>query len=140
MWDTDAATGRPIGRPLTGHTVVVYCVAYSPDGQRLASASYDRTVQIWRAGAPETLVGHTDAVHGVAFSPDGRRLATASQDHKARLWDVVDGEPAAQHGGDAETLCAKLTTNMSKEQWRVWVAPDIDYIPACPDLPVPPGN
>jgi hypothetical protein len=39
---------------------------------------------------------------------------------------------------DAATLCAKLTTNMSHQQWRDWVSPDIDYITVCPDLPVPP--
>jgi WD40 repeat protein len=79
-------------------------------------------------------------VHGVAFSPDGLRLATASQDRKVRLWDAVNGEPPTRHTDCAEALCAKLTTNMSREQWRVWVSPDIDYIPACPDLPIPPDS
>ena len=31
-------------------------------------------------------------------------------------------------------MCAKLTTNMSRQQWRDWVSPDIDYIMGCPDL------
>ena len=35
-------------------------------------------------------------------------------------------------------MCAKLTTNMSHQQWRDWVSPDIDYIKVCPDLPIPP--
>ena len=35
----------------------------------------------------------------------------------------------------ASALCAKLTTNMSHQQWRDWVSPDIDYIKVCPDLP-----
>jgi hypothetical protein len=40
-----------------------------------------------------------------------------------------------------EMLCTKLTTNMSHQQWRDWVSPDIDYITLCPDLPVAdPGN
>jgi len=33
---------------------------------------------------------------------------------------------------------AKLTTNMSRQQWRDWVSPDIDYIEACPGLPIAP--
>jgi hypothetical protein len=37
-----------------------------------------------------------------------------------------------------DMLCAKLTTNMSRKQWREWVSPDIDYIKTCPDLPVAP--
>ena len=35
-------------------------------------------------------------------------------------------------------MCAKLTTNMSRQQWRDWVSPDIDYIKVCPGLPITP--
>jgi hypothetical protein len=64
-----------------------------------------------------------------------------------RVWDVVSGLPNGEaltgHSGgppgatNPESLCAKLTSNMSREQWRAWVSPDIDYIPACPELPIP---
>jgi WD domain, G-beta repeat len=136
LWDV--ATGQPVGEPLTGHTGVVCDVAFSPDGKRLASSSYDGTVRIWDLNArdtSETLIGHTNAVHGVAFSADGKRLVSASQDNTARSWDADGDEPFS--GTDCERLCAKLTYNMSREQWRVWVSPDIDYIPACADLPIP---
>jgi WD40 repeat protein len=136
LWDP--ASGQPVGEPLVGHNSVVCDVSFSPDGRRLASSSYDHTVVIWEGRTARSLTGHTDAVHGVAFSPDGRRLVSASQDQTVRLWDATTGEPLGQLGSDVETLCAKLTANMSREQWRVWVAPDIDYIPASPDLPIPP--
>jgi serine/threonine protein kinase/outer membrane protein assembly factor BamD (BamD/ComL family)/sugar lactone lactonase YvrE len=80
---------------LAAHTDNVHAVAFSPNGQLLASASWDTTIGIWDMESGELLrqlYGHEKYVSSVAFSPDGQTLASASADQTVRLWRVHDGE------------------------------------------------
>ena len=96
IWLYDAQTDEALDL-LTGHTAWVSSVSFSPDGNTLASGSYDATVRLWDAntGSPlHTLTGHnTGEVTSVSFSPDGNTLASASRDDTVRLWDATTGNP-----------------------------------------------
>ena len=71
-------------------------VAYSPDGDAVASGSFNQTVRLWDVATVgtrlTTLEGHTDSVWDVAYSPDGSTLVSGSFDRTIRLWDAMTGE------------------------------------------------
>jgi WD40 repeat protein len=112
IWD--ANTGAPITQPLKHSPSDLFnlsgqgveCVAFSPNGQRVATASDDKTARVWDAatGAPITPpLPHTRTVIHVAFSHNGRYVATASGDRTARVWDAATGQPVTpplMHDGE----------------------------------------
>ncbi len=96
IWVYDTITLQEVDL-FTGHTSWVTSIAYSPDGQMLASggARGDNTIRLWDAVTGEhkrTLTGHSWTVHSVAFSPDGKMLVSGSGDQTIRLWDVATGK------------------------------------------------
>jgi WD40 repeat protein len=109
----------------------VRSAAWSPDGQRLATTSEDRTARVWRADGtadPIVLLGHEAGVLSVAWSPDGQRLVTASKDRTARVWRA-DGtaEPVILRGHEGFVLSVawspdgqRLVTGSDDGTARVW--------------------
>jgi WD40 repeat protein len=90
---------------LKGHTNWATSVAFSRDGGRVVSGSYDKTVRIWNAttGKVETeLKGHTHWVMSVAFSQDGSRVVSGSKDRTVRVWNVATGEVEAELKGHTD--------------------------------------
>ncbi|MBV8347331.1 MAG: hypothetical protein JOZ49_07310, partial [Mycolicibacterium sp.] len=80
-------------------------------------------------GLPFT--GHHDGVVGVAFDPSGSRIVSASADGTLRIWP--DPPPTVD---PSNALCDKLTENMSKKTWQVYISRNVPYAPTCPGLPV----
>lgn len=92
VWD--AHTGEQI-QILQGHTQMVSDAAFSPDGDRIASASWDDTVRIWDTTTGKELFrldGHAGWVQCVAFSPDGTQVASGSFYGEIRIWDARSGQ------------------------------------------------
>lgn len=96
LWN--ATTGENL-MTLSGHTDKIYAVAFSPDGTRLASSSYDQTVRIWNMASGEVLLtlDQPASSKGVAWSPDGQRIVAVTNiapDNNAylRVWNAQTGE------------------------------------------------
>ena len=93
IWIYDADTGAALD--LLTASVSISNVAFSPDGNTLASGSWDdNMVRLWdvRTGQYKaSFMGTTDYVEGIAFSPDGNTLATGD-DLTVQLWDVETGQ------------------------------------------------
>src|SRR5258708_38745964 len=84
-------TGRPLGRRPLRHNDAVTDARFSPDGQRLVSASWDNTAHLWDVTSGERASGpmrHMERVLSVDFSPDGQRVLSGSADGVAQVWDV----------------------------------------------------
>ena len=111
LWDS--ASGKLL-RVLEGHADRVFSIAFSPDGERLVSASLDSTLKLWdpETGiAVATLRGHLDKVYGVAWSPHGKRIAScgtgwSGAGNTVKVWEMET---------PTEVYLARAQANLDRE-------------------------
>lgn len=96
-----------VGR-LKGHTAKVTCIAFSPDGKRALSGSYDKTVRIWDVQSGKELRRFEEGgvIDACAFSADGRRVLSGGTDRLVRLWDVATGKEINRFKGHTQFVCS----------------------------------
>src|SRR5439155_840419 len=100
---------------LRGHTGWIGGVAFAPDGQTLATASADQTVQLWEVATGQeqaTLQANAGEIRSVAWSPDGQTLAAGTRYGSVKIWRLSTRQELATlpgHLGDV---------------WSVAFAPD----------------
>lgn len=89
------------------HEASVTSVAFSPDGRKVASGSYDNTITICdveTGSCLKTLKGHTQSARAVVFSPDGSQLISGSRDCSVRVWDLWSGKCIKTYNNDLGTV------------------------------------
>jgi WD40 repeat protein/serine/threonine protein kinase len=99
VWDATTGKESHSYRPAGAISVL------SPDGERLAAAGIDESVQLENTATGQvlfTLRGHRERINQLAFSPDGKRLATASADQTIRVWDTATGAETVQLRGHSQ--------------------------------------
>ena len=91
----------------TRHTEAVNSVAWSPDSTRIASTSWDGTVQVWEARSNTLHFSYgkrAQTVTSAAWSPDGKRIVSCGWDKTVQIWDASNGTRFRSYTGHTSTV------------------------------------
>jgi WD40 repeat protein/transcriptional regulator with XRE-family HTH domain len=85
--------GKILDLAWQAHTAAVQALAFSPDGNILATGSWDGAIKLWNLenGALLWMGRHSSSIQSLAFAPDGRMLASGGDDATIQLWDTYKG-------------------------------------------------
>jgi DNA-binding beta-propeller fold protein YncE len=111
----------------------VRSVAFSPDGKRIVTGSFDKTAKVWDAVTGKegfALKGHKNWVNAVAFSPDGQRIVTGSEDNTVKVWNAQGGQELLTLKGHTSVVLSvafspdgkRLVTGSYDNTAKVWDA------------------
>ncbi|WP_438011255.1 TIR domain-containing protein [Sorangium sp. So ce321] len=118
-------------RTLHGHAGEVTACAISPDGQRIVSASWDKTLKVWDVATGQllsTLEGHSYSINACAVSSDGQHIVSASSDKTLKVWNVATGQLLSTLEGHSHRVNAcvvspdgqRIVSASSDKTLKVW--------------------
>jgi WD40 repeat protein len=106
-----------LDRTISAHSDWVRCLSFTPDGTKLVSGSFDKTIKLWHLAtgtAIQTLNDHQKGVFALAISADGKLLASGSWDELIKLWNLETGtllENLTQHQASVRSLAISPDSN-----------------------------
>ncbi|HWA35495.1 MAG TPA: hypothetical protein VG737_15245, partial [Cyclobacteriaceae bacterium] len=123
---------QEVEKELRGHNAGVSDVEFSPDGLLLASAGYDKKLQMWvvdheEEDLPVVMDINNSNIWKLAFTKGSDYLLASCNNGEVRVWQT---DPKAL----AEQICPKLKRNMTKEEWEIYVGNGIGYESTCKSL------
>jgi len=80
---------------LTGVDNTIYCIAWSPDGKKIAAGRSDGILTVWDVDSQQIDINTSSAastLYSIDWSPDGKQIVGGSSDSKMRIWDVNSGQ------------------------------------------------
>ncbi len=128
LWDP--RTGDPLQEPMAGP---INTIAFSPDGDLLATGCGDHTVKLWRTIRPTLpnvieLPAHDEDIAAIAFSRDSSMFMSASEDGVVRWWDVgrnhvidTNSIEPFEEAAFSPNACLLATNDMDHNLW-LWAA------------------
>jgi WD40 repeat protein/serine/threonine protein kinase len=125
----DATTGTPLGG-LRGHELPTTDIAFSPDGQTMATADAGGELRVWDFPSRSSrlvLKAHAGPISRITFHPSGMRLASASIDGSVQIWDARTDKLVAtlKHAGPVYGIAfnpdgTRLATACADNLIRLW--------------------
>jgi WD40 repeat protein len=124
--------GGLVVRELSGHTSTIQVIDMNHGGTFMATASRDKTVRLWNLKnlkeQPIVLKDHPTWVWSIAFTPDDEQILAGTQEQIIRSWPTKVETMS-------DKLCGKLSRNMTKDEWDIFVSEDLTYESTCENLP-----
>ncbi|KAJ0039017.1 hypothetical protein Pint_23957 [Pistacia integerrima] len=130
LWEP-AISKHPKTR-MTGHQQLVNHVCFSPDGQWVASASFDKSVKLWNGTTGKFVAafrGHVGPVYQISWSADSRLLLSGSKDSTLKVWDIRTQKLKQDLPGHADEVFAvdwspddeKVVSGVDEVIWQIFI-------------------